>query len=165
MKLRSIAGVFMAGMVFTAVGTYTAQAAPPPNPGPPSVEVTVPDAGPAGATASCVVYASKPNHSGSSMTGTGGFESCSGGPAACNSEVDLEFYNNFSGMWMTAATSARQYKCAPPLRSTTAKGTCTNHPGDPNVGWRTATLGTIVSTNGSSDSRTAYSPVLYVPCA
>ncbi|CQR59541.1 Hypothetical Protein sle_00790 [Streptomyces leeuwenhoekii] len=76
MNLGHLGGLFVAGMVFTAVGTHTAQAAPPPNPGPPSVEVTVPSAEPAGETASCVFYASKPNHSGSTMTGTGGIETC-----------------------------------------------------------------------------------------
>ncbi len=51
-----------------------------------------------GAAATCLAYASKPNHSGSRMTGTGGLSSCSGGPVACTSEADLEYYNNFSNM-------------------------------------------------------------------
>ncbi|WP_189957567.1 hypothetical protein [Streptomyces alanosinicus] len=115
------------------------------------------------ATVSCDFYASKPNHSGSRMTGTGGIRTCSGGPVACTSEVDLEFYNNFSSMWMTAGT-ARQSKCAPPLRSSTAGSNCVHHPGDPNVAWRTTTIGTFVAPNGASAGGTGNSPVLYVPC-
>ncbi|MFJ2847731.1 hypothetical protein ACIPD2_39900 [Streptomyces griseofuscus] len=44
---------------------------------------------------SCTFNALRPNHSGSRMTGTGGIKTCVGAPAACNSESDLEFYNNF----------------------------------------------------------------------
>ncbi|GAA0906233.1 hypothetical protein GCM10009574_098450 [Streptomyces asiaticus] len=110
-------------------------------------------------------YASKPNHSGSKVTGTGGISSCAGGtPASCNSEVDVEFYNNYSNQWMTGGSGPRQTKCPPPLRSSSASATCTDKPGDPNTGWRTVTVGTIVSPNGSHDSGTAYSSVLYVPC-
>ncbi len=109
-------------------------------------------------------YASKPNHSGSRMTGTGGIKTCSGGPVACTSEADLEYYNEFSSMWYTAGTS-RQTKCAPPLWSSTAASTCENRPGDPNVAWRTTTVGTLVSSGGSAGSGTVHSPVLYVPCA
>jgi hypothetical protein len=98
------------------------------------------------------------------MTGTGGIKTCSGGPVACTSEVDLEFYNDFSNLWMTAGT-ARQSKCAPPLRSSTAAATCVNRPGDPKVAWRTSAVGTLVSSGGSHGSGTAHSDVLYVPCA
>ncbi|MFK0261419.1 hypothetical protein ACIQU1_08820 [Streptomyces angustmyceticus] len=112
----------------------------------------------------CDFYGSKPNHSGTRMTGTGGISTCTGGPVACTSEVDLQFYNNFSHQWMTAGTK-RQSKCAPPLRSSTAAATCVNHPGDPKVAWRTSTVGTLVSSRGTHGSGTANGPVLYVPCA
>ncbi|MFF5435424.1 hypothetical protein ACFY5K_36200 [Streptomyces griseofuscus] len=112
---------------------------------------------------SCTFNALRPNHSGSRMTGTGGIKTCVGAPAACNSESDLEFYNDFSRMWMTAATS-RQSQCAPPLRSSTAAATCVNHPGDPSVGWRTMTIGTLVSSGGQVGSGDAESPVLFVSC-
>ncbi|MET8138282.1 hypothetical protein ABZV24_41460 [Streptomyces sp. NPDC005251] len=125
--------------------------------------VSATDGAPAAVT-ECDFYASKPNHSGSRMTGTGGIKTCSGGPVACTSEVDLEFYNDFSSRWMTAGT-ARQSKCAPPLRSSTTATTCVNRPGDPNVAWRTSTVGTLVSAGGSHGTGTANSPVLYVPCA
>lgn len=108
-------------------------------------------------------YASKPNHSGSRMTGTGGISTCSGGPVACTSEVDLEYYNDFSNMWYTTGT-ARQTKCAPPLRSSTAAATCVNHPGDPRRAFRTTTYGTLVSSGGSTGSGTAHSDILYVRC-
>ncbi|MEU6387583.1 hypothetical protein ABZ847_28950 [Streptomyces bauhiniae] len=113
---------------------------------------------------SCTFNALKPSHSGSRMTGTGGIKTCSGGPVACTSETDLEFYNDFSRMWMTAATS-RQSRCAPPLRSTTAAATCVNHPGDPNLGWRTVTIGTLVKSDGQVGHGKADGTVLYVPCA
>ncbi|RRQ72647.1 hypothetical protein CQW39_31510 [Streptomyces griseofuscus] len=106
----------------------------------------------------------KPNHSGSRMTGTGGIKTCVGAPAACHSESDLEFYNNFSRMWMTAATS-RQAQCAPPLRSSTAAATRVNHPGDLGVGWRTMTIGTPVSSGGQVGGGDAESLVLFVSCA
>jgi len=125
--------------------------------------VTAHDSSPEAVT-ECDFYASKPNHSGSKMTGTGGIKTCSGGPVACTSEVDLEYYNDFSNMWYTAGTR-RQTQCAPPLRSSTAPADCVNHPGDPNVAWRTSTYGTMVSSGGSAGSGTANSPVLYVPCA
>jgi hypothetical protein len=146
---------------FVAASTHTALAAPPPNPEPPEVKVTTQDAFPA--DADCYFYAFKPNHSGSRMTGTGGIKSCDGGPVACTSEVDLEYYDNFSSMWYTAGT-ARQSLCAPPLRSSTAAATCVSHPGDPNVAWRSTTYGTLVSSGGSAGSGTANSPGLYVPC-
>lgn len=114
-RLRSIASAFAVGVALVAASTQTALAAPPPNPDPPEVTVTVQDASPEAVT-ECNFYASKPNHSGSRMTGTGGIKTCSGGPVACTSEVDLEFYNDFSNMWYTAGT-AHQSKCAPPLRS------------------------------------------------
>ncbi|MDX3587643.1 hypothetical protein [Streptomyces europaeiscabiei] len=113
----------------------------------------------------CDLYASKPNHSGSRITGVGGIRSCAGGtPASCNSEPSVEFYNDFSNRWMEGGPGRRQHLCPPPLRSTTAAATCTNHPGDRNTAWRTVTIGTIVSPNGDRDSGTAYSSVLYVPC-
>jgi hypothetical protein len=162
-RLRSIASAFTFGVALVAASTQTALAAPPPNPEPPEVTVAVQDASPEAVT-ECDFYASKPNHSGSRMTGTGGIKTCSGGPVACTSEVDLEFYNAFSSRWMTAGT-ARQTKCAPPLRSSTAAATCVNHPDDPKVAWRTTTIGTLVSSGGSAGSGVANSPVLYVPCA
>ncbi|MDN3057047.1 hypothetical protein PH213_21365 [Streptomyces sp. SRF1] len=148
-----------------AFSVPTAQAVPPPNPGPPEVTLSVDDSPSPDAVITCTLYASKPNHSGSKVTGTGGISSCAGGtPASCNSEVDVEFYNNYSNQWMTGGSGPRQTKCPPPLRSSSASATCTNKPGDPNTGWRTVTVGTIVSPNGSHDSGTAYSSVLYVPC-
>lgn len=50
------------------------------------------------AVSECDFCASKPNHSGSRMTGTGGIRTCSGGPVACTSEVDLGCYDDFSNM-------------------------------------------------------------------
>ncbi|GGM06406.1 hypothetical protein GCM10010129_57780 [Streptomyces fumigatiscleroticus] len=161
-RLRPIASVLAVGVALIVTSAQTALAAPPPNPAPPEITVTVPGESPEAVT-SCDFYASKPNHSGSRMTGTGGIKTCSGGPVACTSEVDLEFYNEYSRMWMTAGT-ARQSLCAPPLRSSTAAATCVNHPGDPNVAWRTTTVGTLVSKGGSVGGATPISPVLYVPC-
>ncbi|MFB7936951.1 hypothetical protein [Streptomyces sp. NPDC056049] len=162
MRLRASAGVGAAAMALVALGSTTATAVtPPPNPGPDEVKVTA-----FGATNTiCYFNALKPNHSGSRMTGTGGIKSCTGGPVACSSEVDLEFYNNFSRMWMTAGTSSRQFLCAPPLRSTTAAATCIYQPGDPTVAWRTSTLGSMVNASGASTTATAYSPILYIACA
>ncbi|WBO69730.1 hypothetical protein [Streptomyces camelliae] len=97
------------------------------------------------------------------MTGTGGIKTCSGGPVACTSEVDLELYNDFSNQWMTIGT-ARQSKCAPPLRSSTAAATCEHHSGDPTHAFRTTTYGTLVSSGGSAGGGTANSPVLYLAC-
>ncbi|MEU9859101.1 hypothetical protein [Streptomyces sp. NPDC047974] len=152
----------MSAAILTLGAAMPASAAvPPPNPGPSEVEVvTSPEA-----VTACYFNALKPNHSGTRMTGTGGIKSCEGAPAACSSEVDLEFYNNFSRMWMTAASSARQFMCAPPLRTTSASATCTNHPGDPTVAWRTTTLGSVVSAQGQAGTATAYSPILYIACA
>ncbi|MGX9923552.1 hypothetical protein ACWIG4_27300 [Streptomyces sp. NPDC002248] len=161
--MRIVAALFASGALLSAAGAGTALAGPPPNPNPPAVDVTAGPAGPDAAT--CTFYASTPNHSGSSMTGTGGISACAGTVATCASEVDIEFYNNFSSRWMTAGTSTRQTKCAPPLRSTTARTTCTNHPGDPNVAWRTTTVGSMVDQEGQVGTKTAYSNVLYVPCA
>lgn len=138
-----------------------AAAAPPPNPSPSEVRVTTQDASPA--DTDCYFYAWKPSHSSSRMTGTGGIESCSGGPVACTSEVDLEYYDDFSSMWLTAGT-ARQSLCAPPLRSSTASASCVNRPGDPNRARRTTTYGTLVSSGGSAGGGTVNSLVLYVPC-
>lgn len=163
MRLRTIASAFAVSAALVTASTHTALADPPPNPEPSEITVTTLDASPAVDT-SCTFNALKPNHSGSKMTGTGGIKTCSGGPVACTSESDLEFYNDFSNMWLTAATS-RQTKCAPPLRSSTASATCVNHPGDPNVAWRTTTVGTLVSSSGAAGGGTANSPVLYVPCA
>lgn len=162
MRLRRIASAFVVGVALVATSTQAALAAPPPNPGPSEVTVTIQDTE-SEAAATCIFYASKPNHSGSRMTGTGGIETCSGGPAACTSEADLEAYNDFSRMWMTIGTS-RQTKCAPPLRSSTAAATCVNHSGDPRRAFRTTTVGTVVSTSGGTAHGTAYSDVLYVPC-
>ncbi|WP_405467598.1 hypothetical protein [Streptomyces canus] len=145
-----------------ATSTQTALATPPPNPAPPEITVTTQKPG-SEADTECTFYASKPNHSGSRMTGTGGIKTCSGGPVACTSEADFEVYNDFSRMWMTIGTS-RQTKCAPPLRSSTAAATCVNHPGDPNRAFRTTTVGTLVSAGGSAGSGTAHSNVLCVPC-
>lgn len=162
MRLGLAAGIFAVRVAFAATGAPAALAAPPPNPAPPEMTVTTPDSTTTAIT-ECDFYASKPNHSGSRMTGTGGIKTCSGGPVACTSEADLEFCNDFSDLWMTAGTS-RQTKCAPQLRSSTAAAT-ENRPGDPNVAWRTTTVGTLVSSGGSHGSGTVHSPVLYVPCA
>jgi hypothetical protein len=118
------------------------------------------------AAVTCEVFANKPNLSGTRITGTGGISSCTGGsPASCNSEVDVEFYNNYSGTWMTGGSGPRQYSCPPPLRSSSASATCESHPGDPNTAWRSFTLGTIVAYGGGTSTGRAYSSVLYVPCA
>lgn len=164
MRLRSVAGASLVGAALLAFTAPTSQAAPPPNPGPPEVTLSV-DASPSPkAVITCTLYASKPNHSGSRITGTGGISACAGGtPSACNSEVDVQFYNKYSSQWMTGGSGPRQTLCPPPLRSSSASATCTNHPGDPNTAWRTVTVGSIVS-SGGTDSGTAYSAVLYVPC-
>ncbi|MFD9285174.1 hypothetical protein ACFWD7_49620 [Streptomyces mirabilis] len=153
---------FAIGVALVATSTQTALAAPPPNPAPPEITVTTQDASPQ-ATTSCDFYASKPIHSGSRMTGTGGIKTCSGGPVACTSEVDLELYNDFSNQWMTTGT-AHQSKCAPPLRSSTAAATCEHHSGDPTHAFRTTAYGTLVSSGSSAGSGTANSPVLYLAC-
>ncbi|MEV7713138.1 hypothetical protein [Streptomyces sp. NPDC088270] len=157
-----MASTFAIAVALAATSSHTALAAPPPNPGPPEITVATEDASP-DATTSCDFYASKPIHSANRMTGTGGISTCSGGPVACTSEVDLELYNNFSNQWMTTGT-AHQSKCAPPLRSSTAAANCVHHADDPNYAFRTSTLGTLVSSSGQAGSGTAYSPVLYVPC-
>ncbi len=124
--------------------------------------MTTQDSSPAVIT-DCTFYASKPIHSGSRMAGTGGIKTCSGGPVASTSEVDLELYNEFSNRWMTIGT-ARQPQCAPPLRSSTAAQDCVHHPGDPTAACRITTYGTMVSKGGSHGSGMANSPVLYVSC-
>ncbi|MFD9794200.1 hypothetical protein ACFWXK_24990 [Streptomyces sp. NPDC059070] len=150
-------------MALTAAGTQAALAVPPPNPYPPEITVVVP--GPSSAQdTSCTFNAIKPNYSGSKMTGVGGIKMCSGGPVACTSEVDLEFYNEFSRMWMTSGTS-RQHMCAPPARTSTSTGTCVSHPNDPKVGWRTSTAGSFVNKDGQVGTGSTNSPVLYIPCA
>lgn len=166
MRLRSGAGASLVGAAILALSIPTAQAAPPPNPGPPEVALSIDAGTPSAAAITCTLFAAKPNHSGSKVTGVGGIASCAGGtPASCNSEATVEFYNNFSSSWMAGGPGHRQYSCPPPLRSSTDSATCTNHPGDPNMAWRTEAVGTIVSPTGSTDSDTAYSAVLYVPCA
>ncbi|MFJ6669216.1 hypothetical protein [Streptomyces sp. NPDC091383] len=42
---------------------------------------------------------------------------------------------------------------------------CESKAGDPNVGWRSTVLGTMVNSSGDAGSGSAESPVLYVPCA
>lgn len=163
MRLRTVAAAFAISAALVVTSTTTALADPLPNTEPPEVTVTL-QGSDSTLDTSCTFNAIKPNHSGSRMTGTGGIKTCSGGPVACTSEVDLEFYNDFSDLWMTAATS-RQYLCAPPLRSSTSAATCVNHPGDPKVGWRTTTVGTFVNTSGSVGGASPESPVLWVPCA
>ncbi|MCX5357345.1 hypothetical protein OG864_00935 [Streptomyces sp. NBC_00124] len=107
----------------------------------------------------CALFASKPNYSGSKITGTGGISGCTGTPDACASEVDLEVYLSGPG-WVTAATSARQLKCPPPARSTTASLSCDSSAST--YSYRTVTLGTIV--HDGTDSNTATSAVLNVKC-
>lgn len=103
MRLRLAAACAFSVVLFTAA-TQTALAAPPPNANPPEATVqTQPDA-----TTTCTFYASKPNHSASKITGTGGIKTCSGAPAACTSETDVEFYNEFARTWMTAGANARR---------------------------------------------------------
>ncbi|MFJ4715154.1 hypothetical protein [Streptomyces sp. NPDC088785] len=113
---------------------------------------------------SCTFNAIKPNHSGSKMTGVGGIKTCSGGPVACSSEADLEFYNNFSNMWMTAATS-RQHNCAPPARTSTSTATCVSHSGDPKVSWRTSTVGSFVASDGRVGTGAVNSSLLSIGCS
>ncbi|GAA3774573.1 hypothetical protein GCM10022403_006840 [Streptomyces coacervatus] len=162
MRLRTMAGAFAVAIALVATSSQTALADPSPNPGPPEITVTAQDVSPE-TVVECDFYASKPIHSGDRMTGTGGIATCSGGPAACTSEVDLEVYNDFSNRWMTTATKS-QHKCAPPLRSATAAADCIHHSGDATHALRTSTLGTVVSSSGHTASGTAYSDVLYLAC-
>nr|ANO42848.1 hypothetical protein A8713_037030 [Streptomyces sp. SAT1] len=97
------------------------------------------------------------------MTGTGGIKTCSGGPVACASQVDLEYYNEFSSRWMTTGTKS-QAQCAPPLRSSTAAANCIHHSDDDTLPYRTTTYGTFVSAGGGHASGVANSPVLYLAC-
>ncbi|MFE8946901.1 hypothetical protein [Streptomyces sp. NPDC007856] len=82
---------------------------------------------------------------------------------ACTSEVDLQLFNDCSNQWTTIGT-ARQSKCAPPLRSSTAGASCEHHSGDPTHAFRTTTYGTLVGSGGSASSGSAHSPVLYLAC-
>ncbi|MGW2240793.1 hypothetical protein [Streptomyces sp. NPDC001759] len=106
------------------------------------------------------MYASKPNYSGSKITGTGGISSCEPStPDACSSEADVEVYLSGPG-WVTAAASSRQHKCPPPSRSTTASLSC--DPSSETYSYRTVTLGAIV--HEGTDSGTATSTTLKVKC-
>ena len=108
----------------------------------------------------CALFANKPNYSGSKITGTGGISGCVPEPPdACSSEADLEVYLSGPG-WVTAATSARQHKCPPPARSTTATLSC--DPSSETYSYRTVTLGTIV--HEGTDSNTSTSTTLNVKC-
>jgi hypothetical protein len=108
----------------------------------------------------CALFANKPNYSGGKITGTGGISGCvPNAPDACASEADVEVYLSGPG-WTTAATSARQHKCPPPARSTTAKLSC--DPSSSTYSYRTVTLGTIV--HEGTDSNTSTSAVLNVKC-
>ncbi|MEU5893087.1 hypothetical protein ABZ835_40570 [Streptomyces sp. NPDC047461] len=108
----------------------------------------------------CALFANKPNYSGSRITGTGGISGCvPEAPDACASEVDLEFYLPGPG-WVTAAASARQTKCPPPARSTTAALACDSTADT--YSYRSVTLGTIV--HDGTSSNTATSAVLNVKC-
>lgn len=82
---------------------------------------------------------------------------------ACTSEVDLQLDNDCSNHWTTMGT-ARQSKCAPPLRSSTAAATGEHHCGDPTHAFRTTTYGTLVGSGGSAGSGSAQGPVLYLAC-
>ncbi|MCS0639784.1 hypothetical protein NX801_29935 [Streptomyces sp. LP05-1] len=167
MRVRTVTAVWLASLALFIAAVPAAQAEPPENPGPPEVSLRVEES-PEGAPAGVVTrepYASKPLHSGSRITGAGGIRSCSSTPAACNSEVGVEFCNNLSRMWMTGGASPRRYRCPPPLRSATASTTRQGHAGDPDTAWRTVTVGSITSTSCDTASGTAYSPVLSKPCA
>ncbi|MEV8529270.1 hypothetical protein AB0451_34870 [Streptomyces sp. NPDC052000] len=163
MHLRSVATVAAAGLALLATAAPLAQAAPPPAPGPPTVSVTA-GGDPLKDTVICNVTAIKPNLSGTRVTGTGGISSCTPhAPYSCSSDVDLEFYNEYSSRWMTGATSPRQYSCPPPARWTTAATTCVSQPADRQIAWRSVAVGSIVY--GTTSTKEAYSAVLYVPCA
>lgn len=81
MCLRSMLSAATVGIALFAMAAPAAQAAPPPNPGPPRHSVTIDDPSLIEAT-NCEFHASKPNLSGTRVTGTGGISSCSGGTPA-----------------------------------------------------------------------------------
>jgi hypothetical protein len=113
--------------------------------------------------ATCTFFANKPNYSGSTITGTGGFSKCAGSVASCSSEATLQYYLSTPALWEPVGASARQSLCPPPLRSSTARNVnCTPQPFQ--YSYRTETIGSIVDTDGLVDSGSIEGPTLNVAC-